>query len=246
MSTCVRCGIVFAGLGLSLLGCSPSNREPVYEGKSLTQWAAETEDQTIDYQPSASAQQAKQALLAIGPSNAVPFLMRGLQASKPHPHFPEGFLECFKIYGPEAKAAIPVLSDILNQPARAMDQDSAQIEAAESLSYLGPDAVPILLSAATHFEGQPLQYMIIEDLANFGTNGAAAKPAILNWSRDPDSQVRLGALHTYVAIEEDKQVVVSFLFNAMKDSDNLVRRDAEDFLKEIDPGALARSNNQAH
>jgi len=117
-----------------------------------------------------------------------------------------------------------------------MDDDSAQTSAAEALSYLGADAVPVLLTVATNFQGQQLQWEIIGHMANFGTIGAAAKPALLNWSKDANHWVRLGALHAYVAIEDDKAATASFLSIALKDPDELVRRDAAEYLKHAAQG----------
>jgi HEAT repeat protein len=114
-----------------------------------------------------------------------------------------------------------------------MKDMSGHRAAAEALSHLGPDAVPVLLTAATNFRGQHIQWEIIDHMANLGTNGAAAKPAILKWSYDSDAWVRLGALHAYVAIEDNKSEIVEFLLSALKDSDALVRRDAAGLLGHV-------------
>jgi len=71
-------------------------------------------------------------------------------------------------------------------------------------------------------------------MANFGTNGAAAKPALLKWSQDPDGWVRLGALHAYVAIEDNKSATVKFLLQASNDTNDLVRRDAAEALRVVE------------
>jgi hypothetical protein len=107
-----------------------------------------------------------------------------------------------------------------------MDEMSGQMSAAKALSYLGVDAVPVLLNAAINFQGQHIQWEVINDMANFGTNGAAAKPALSKWSQDSDAWVRLGALHAYVAIETNQSATVGFLLKALNDTNDLVRRDA--------------------
>jgi HEAT repeat protein len=227
----------FVGLSLLLLGCSCSlDMEPVYEGKPLSEWATQAESEAIGGGPSADARRAAEAVRTIGPARSIPFLVRWIQPPMKQPMTRGGAVECFRIFGPEAKAAIPELAKILSRQARTSDDMSAQTSAAEALSYLGPNAVPALLTAATNFHGQQIQWEIIDDMANFGTNGAAAKPAILSWSRDPDEQVRLGALHAYVEIEDNQSATVDFLLNALKDQDALVRRDAAEFLGDVAHG----------
>jgi HEAT repeat protein len=117
-----------------------------------------------------------------------------------------------------------------------MYDQSAQISAAKALSYLGSDAVTVLLNAATNFQGQHVQWEMINDMANFGTNGASAKPALLKWSQDTDEWVRLGALHAYVATEDNKGATIAFLLKALKDPNELVRRDAAEALGEVASG----------
>jgi len=229
--------LALLALSLWLASCSRSpDQEPVYGGKPLSYWATLTQDEALDFGPSAEARQAIEAVRAIGPAQSIPFLVRWIQPPWRDSILPGGAVECFRIFGPEAKAAIPDLAKVLNRPAKTLDDMSGQTSAAEALSYLGPDAVPILLTAATNFHGQQIQWEIIDHMANFGTNGAATKPAILEWSHDPDAWVRLGALHAYVAIEDDKSATVVFLLSALKDTDSLVRRDAAEALGTVAQG----------
>jgi HEAT repeat protein len=223
-------------LMLWTVGCSGTEPEPIYDGKPLHEWAEWTQDQDPDFSPSADAQRAANAVRAIGPAKAIPFLIRWIQPPWRNSMTPGGAVECFHIFGPDAKAAIPDLAKILSRPAKTMNDESAQTMASQSLSYLGADAVPILLQAATNFHGQHIQWEIIKDMANFGTNGAPAKPAILNWSHDPDEWVRLGALHAYVAIEDDQAAKTQFLLNAMNDANELVRRDAAEYFGVVSQG----------
>ena len=195
-----------------------------------------TQDESPDRSPSPEAQEAIAAVKAIGPAKAVPFLVRWIRPPWKDSTSPGGAVECFKIFGPEAKAAVPDLAKILKTPPKTLDDLSAQTEAAEALSYLGPDAVPVLLTAATNSQGQHVQWEIIDDMANFGSNGAPAIPALLKWSQDSDSWVRLGALHAYVAIETNKPATIRFLLKALNDPDGLMRRDAAEFLGDVAHG----------
>lgn len=255
-------GSVGTLLLLATCSCSPDktpdtglpDKEPVYAGLPLSEWAQWTQDQSMSG-PSAMALEAGEAVRAIGPDKAIPFLVHwiarprrnstfldsvpflksGTQPPRISSTLPSAAVECFRILGPEAKAAIPELAKILEPTSKNVD-DSARMRAAEALSYLGPDAVPVLLPAARRFHGQHLQWVLIEHMTNFGTNGAAAKPAILEWSRDPNAWVRLGSLHAYAAIEDDKQAAVEFLLSALNDPDELVRRDAAEYLGYVAQG----------
>jgi HEAT repeat protein len=227
-----------------LISCSREpGGEPVYDGKPLSEWAVMTQDQSIDGTPSAEAQKAMDAVRAIGPERSIPFLVKWLQPPIQDSRTPGGAAQCFRIFGPEAKAAIPDLAKILNRPSKTIYDDSAKSYAAKSLSYLGPDAVPVLLGVATNLVEKDLQAEMIGDMANFGTNGAAAKPAILKWSTDSNEWVRLSALNTYVAMEDDKAALVRFLSGALKDPNDLVRRDAADALGEIAKGSTNAAPN---
>jgi HEAT repeat protein len=227
----------FVGLSLLLFGCSRSlDKEPVYGGKPLSEWALLTQGQDIGGGPSAEARQATEAVRAIGAAKSIPFLVRWIQRPWKNSMTPGGAVQCFRIFGPEAKAAIPELAKVLGRTAKSLNDMSGQMSAAEALSYLGPDAVPVLLTAATNFHGQHIQWEVIDYMANLGTNGAAAKPAILKWSQDPDAWVRLGALHAYVAIEDNKSATVGFLLSALKDPNELVRRDAAESLGYVAQG----------
>ncbi|HEX4119328.1 MAG TPA: HEAT repeat domain-containing protein [Verrucomicrobiae bacterium] len=236
-------GVVLLSL-LLVSGCSRSarqNQQPTYGGKPLIDWAMMTQDQGIGGAPSAAAGRAADAVRAIGPTQAIPFLVRWIQPPWTNSMVAGGAVQCFRIFGPEAKAAILGLAKILNLRATTMYDRSAQMMAAESLSYLGPEAVHVLLEAATRFQGQDIQREIIEDIGNFGTNGAEAKPAILKWSKNPDESVRMGALHAYVGIETNRAAVVPYLLTALKDHNDLVRRDAAEalgFAAAHDKGAL--------
>lgn len=213
-----------------LVSCSnPLSREPVYKGKPLSYWAEMTQDQKLDFGPSAQALEAIEAVRAIGPA-AIPYLLKWIQPPWKNSILPGGAVESFKVLGPQAKSAIPQLAKILNKRPGSIDDESARTSAAEALSYLGPDAVPVLLAAATNLQGQQLQWEVIQDLGHFGTNGIAAIPALLAWTHDKDQEVRLGAVNAVGAIGQQPEVVIPVLLAALRDSDPLVRRDAAEAL----------------
>jgi HEAT repeat protein len=77
---------------------------------------------------------------------------------------------------------------------------------------------------------------MISNLAHFGPAGAAAKADVLNWSQSLDHWVRLGALEAYVAIEEHKDALITFLLAALMDANQLVRRSAARYLGDVGQG----------
>jgi HEAT repeat protein len=104
------------------------------------------------------------------------------------------------------------------------------------LSYIGPEALPVLLTAATNTQGQQIQWEIIEDIGNLGTDGQPALPALLTWNHDPNEWVRIGALHALFAIEPKPDILLPVLASGLKDPGNMVRRDAAAFLDVLGKG----------
>jgi HEAT repeat protein len=191
-----------------------------------------TQDESLEGGPSAEAAEAIAAVRAIGPA-AIPFLLKWIQPPCVDSTLPGGAVESFKALGPVAKSAIPELAKILEKASKArssMDDYSSVHDAAAVLSFLGPESVPVLLTAATNLHGRDFQWEVIEDLGHFGTNGVVAIPALIAWSRDTDAKVRLGAVNALGEIGEQPEEVVPVLLAALKDSDGLVRRDAAEAL----------------
>lgn len=199
--------------------------EPVYNGKPLHEWAEETQDEAITGGPSPAAIEAAKAVQAIGPA-AIPRLIKWIKPPIVNSVLPGGAVYALKALGPQAKSAIPELAEILNMPPGSMDDESSRHEAAEALSYLGPESVPYMLTAATNLHGQHFQWGLIQDFGNMGTNGVAAIPALIGWTHDKDAWVRLGAVNALGQIAMEPATVIPVLRIALTDSDPLVRRDA--------------------
>jgi hypothetical protein len=96
----------------------------------------------------------------------------------------------------------------------------------EALSYLGPEALRILLSAATTSPNPEFQRDVIHSLGNFGADGAPAIPALIAWTRHEDFWIRLWAVNALGRIAQQPAAVIPVLLSALKDSEALVRRDA--------------------
>ncbi|MDB6121418.1 MAG: repeat-containing protein [Pedosphaera sp.] len=224
--------------------------EPVYKGKPLSEWTSEVR---IDVLKNGSHPPvAVEAIKAFGPA-AVPFLLKWLEpAEQTNSTVPGGVEAAFEVLGPEAKSAIPGLAKLLDKyqpreptpiskawhevemvlahvgykpkPQNFLKNYSAWSYAASSLSHLGPEAVPAMLRAAKNVQGQHIQWEIILNMGNFGTNGAAAIPALIVWAHDKDAWVRAGAVSALGNIAREPGMVVPVLSAKLKDPDPLVRR----------------------
>jgi hypothetical protein len=145
----------------------------------------------------------------------------------------------FYVLGPKAKSAIPGLVKIADDALRSMPASKQDVlprnyesfhYALQSLAFVGPDAVPALLSVATNFQGYHIQWEVINSFQYMGTNGVAAVPALLNWTRDKDSWVRAAAMRSLGEIGQQPRLIIPYLRAALKDQDWMVRRDAAEAL----------------
>jgi len=226
---CVRCiaWLLLTSIALRTSG-SLWGGEPEYEGKALSNWVMMTQGGAPE-----SRSEAERALEAIGVETVVPFLVRWIKPPWTNSVMPGAAVDSFRVFGPAARSAIPELTKILDREPDTIDDVSAQIDAAKALSYLGRDAVPVLLSAAERFKSRPQGWEIIFAMANLGPYGAGAQPAILKWSKDPNEWVRVGALRAYVGIETNSEKRLSFARAALNDSSERVRRQASLFLEYV-------------
>jgi HEAT repeat protein len=203
--------------------------EPIYNGKPLHEWAMDTQDEDITGGPSPLAIEADKAVQAIGPA-AIPWLIKWIKPPITDSRLPGGAVESLKVLGTQAESAIPELVKILNTPSKTLDDLASQTEAAKALSYLGPEVIPFMLTAATNFQGQDVQRELIQDLGNFGTNGVPAIPALVGWAEATDSWVRVSSVIALGNIGMKPEVVIPVLRKALNDSEGLVRSYAADGL----------------
>ncbi|MGO8839200.1 MAG: HEAT repeat domain-containing protein [Limisphaerales bacterium] len=214
------------------LADNPSlGKEPVYQGKPLSAWADKV-GKIEEY--NGAPEDAVAAIRAIGPK-AVPFLLAWMPhpgAEEPVEGLPMGSdVEiAWWALGPEGKSAIPALARLINRPRHTMDDYSVWTESAKAISYLGPDAIVPMLTAATNMHGQHELWELLHNFGNLGTNGVPAVPALIHWANDPDYWVRDGVVSALGGIGERPDLVVPILTNALHDSNWMVRRDAAEAL----------------
>ena len=132
--------------------------------------------------------------------------------------------------GGEGKSAITALARVINQPPGTMDDYSSWTQSAKAISYLGPDAIVPMLTAATNMSGQHELWELLHSFENLGTNGAPAVPALLHWAKDSDYWVRDGVVSALGGIGKRADLAVPVLLGAMHDPDSMVRRDAAEAL----------------
>jgi hypothetical protein len=106
------------------------------------------------------------------------------------PRMMHGFVadQGFCILGPEAKAAIPDLTRLMNDPTRPRMADRA----AYALAHLGEEAIPPLLSTITN-QKAPMRVTATRYFSFIGTNAGHAAPIFQNLLSDQDPDVRRAA-----------------------------------------------------
>lgn len=140
--------------------------------------------------------------------------------------------------GSEGKSAIPALARVISQPLSKMDDYSAWTDSAKAISYLGPDAIVPMLTAATNMQGKHEVWELLHNFENLGTNGALAVPGLLHWAKDPDYFVRAGVVSALGGIGKRPDLSVPILLAALHDTNSMVRRDAANAL-----GAFAEDSD---
>jgi HEAT repeat protein len=203
----------------------PLDREPVYNGKPLHEWVIDTQDQNPDYSPTALAIEGTKAVQAIGLEAAVPWLVKWIKSAPNDSRLPEGAVNCFKIFGSRADVAVPDLTAIINLPAQSFQITRARMDAAEALGYLGPKAVPALLSAVTNPSLESLRLQFLVGLGNCSSNCPEVIPPLLQWAHDPDEATRLTALTALSHATRQPDLVVPILLRAALNETNGVFRD---------------------
>ncbi len=202
----LACGIFAIGLIWALL--APREDEPSYQGRTVSQWLND-----IDQGRWGAWNEAP--IHAIG-TNAIPACLKwisyeggvplrnriaklvervspalGRRLTVNHWGRSNRVVEVFRILGPQARAAIPELTRLAQTaiPARADGSQPGRAgRCINCLGFIGPDALPSILSLVTN--SPPLtRCFAIWKLADFGTNAVAAVPALRLALTDTDPYV---------------------------------------------------------
>jgi hypothetical protein len=233
-------------------------KEPVYQRKPLRYWVKRLGSDELHGAP----KDAVAAVRAIGPK-AVPFLLAWMPEEPHRPSFfarvwqtcsellhleesqedderldPQDIEIAWWALGSEGKSAIPSLARIISRPLRTIDDYSAWTHSAKVISFLGPDAIAPMLTAATNMQGKHDMWELLHNMENLGTNGAPAVPALVHWANDSDYWVRDGVVSALGGIGKHPDLAVPVLLAALKDPNSMVRRDAANAL-----GAFAEDSD---
>ena len=200
-------------------------REPVYQGKRLSVWSRDLDENTL---ASNSRNRAVDAVRQIG-TNCVPTLVDMLQSSdswlkrklmelvgkqsRIRFHFTTAqerrsrAIRGIEVLGP---AAIPMLIDLLNDKA-------AMPTAMICLSRVGPEVVWPLTCTLTN-EAPQVRSAAIVTLGLLRSNGQAAVPALVErLESDTDNRVRASAANALGYIGKEPEVAVPALVKHLRD-----------------------------
>src|SRR6266487_2638971 len=238
-------GRAFALVGLLAVSAAVAGffaaraREPVYQGKRLSEWLQALDKNTFTKE---SRAQATEAVRRIG-TNGIPFLEKMLRSDpwlrqkliefsdkqsviRLHLTTAEErrrlTLEGIKALGPLARPLIPKLIEILKDDSPLQAKSIAFV----GLARIGPDAVlpltPILTNASPHRRSAA-----VISLAMLSTNAQAAVPALVErLESDKDNRVRAAAAKALGHILSEPEVAVPALVKQLSDADPIIRAQA--------------------
>ena len=186
-------------------------KEPRYEGKRLSVWAAEHNAWTNQDEPPARFAAAEatwtNVVQAVG-TNGLPFYAKWIgDASNPYRQYRAQ--HAIEILGPAAELLIPILAGLLK------DEKTAPV-AAECLLAIGPASIPSLIEAVETLtnRGQTCAITMLGEL------GPVAKPAVpvLIQIIKKDSRLAWPAMQTLVEIETNIDIVLPLLVAHISDT----------------------------
>jgi HEAT repeat protein len=228
-------------------------REPVYEGKTLSAWLADSHHM-------AEAQEAREAVHKMG-TNTFPTLLRMLRkrdsdlklrlvrfarkqhfitirfisASKPN----EEAVAAFRILGAEGKGAVPGLIEIYDQHL----SPKSQMETANALAWIGPaaqSAVPSLLRETNNTNNQ-VRANALRALGLIHAAPNRVVPVLIKALSEHDHDVRSLAAQSLGYYQAEAKCGVPALTELLRDRSALVREIAGNSLRKIDPEAAAKA-----
>jgi len=220
------------------------DHEPSYQGRTLSQWVDQTPEGWY-----VNSTEAPEAIRRIG-TNAIPTILKWISyessplrtriamlLSRLHlqPRFtlyPEQRADhaeiVFSILGPEARAAIPELTRL----ALTSSDDRRSHRCINSLSYLGPDALPSLLTIVTN---NPLRSraVAISRLPKFYQEARAFVPVLIQCVGDQDNGIALEAVEALGKLRVERSLVLPGLTYALRSPSVPVRLRAMNTIRSI-------------
>jgi len=229
-------------------------REPVHQGRRLTEWLAELDRHT----PDPERQKAEQAIRCIG-TNALPHLMRWLQTrdsalklkmmelagKQSLIRFPfttanlrvNRAIAAFRTLGTDAESAIPVLIDWIEGKGSGKMDFRTRMIAISTLRELGPaarHAIPTLIEALKDNDARG-RANAAGALGTIGQDSSVVVPALVVSLSDPDSVVRGNSVGALIRFGEQAKAAVPALEITLHDTNANVRNLAMIALEKIAP-----------
>jgi HEAT repeat protein len=208
---CILTAIVVA----VVLAFALHNREPRYNGKRLSEWLMDLDDQ----KPRTANEQAIAAVHHAG-AKGMPVIINMMQM-RDWNHRHHAILACYEL-GPAAKPAIPILIKLLN------DGDTRGYLGA-ALGQIGPDAIPFLIKSLTN-NNEEVRTEVASSLGNgpafaLGTENQKSEitSALINCLGDKSESVRRLAAYSLGRTGAENPLVVPALVKSLNDSDIYVR-----------------------
>lgn len=249
--------IVVVGILLAWAWTPSRHEEPVYQGKSISEWLK------LYYKSddgSEAEKQAKAAIRNIG-TNGFPTLLRLMQT--PDSDFrtklkalmrEQTFIECnfqdaedirymalygFIFFGEDAKGAVP---DLLTLVTRGSGTVGRQ-EAIDALGAIGPSAqaaVPALLAIASVAK-DPNRGDAIHSLGSIRSSAESVVPVLENCLHDSDRGIRRTTVKVFIEFGEAAKSSAPALIPLLSDPDRQVREATTNALKRIDREAATKA-----
>jgi HEAT repeat protein len=166
--------------------------------------------------------------LALGDTVAV--LLKSLKHSDPEVR--RSAAAALETFGAEAKCAVPILQQSLNDP-----DLTIQVTAARTLGRIGVAAIPALLQGLNHTARQ-VRREATWALTRLGPAAEAAVPALASALRDSDLKVCMGAAQALGAIGAEAETAIPALIEALLNANLIFCRLAAQALARIGRAAI--------
>jgi hypothetical protein len=220
----------------------PKEREPVYQGKTLSQWLELHNGGVITWAGEVQVREAGKALRCIG-SNGVPFLLRWAEYQPPawkkkfsgiirrlpvDLNFKDWKAERAALawlalgdLGPQARSAIPELTRLMNDTNVVFDYQ----EPVYTLGHLGEEALKPLLAVLSNPRHQycTAAALVIATMKGLGTNRVQAVPILIRHLNDKDNAVATVAARALGRLGYEPALAVPALTSYLNDSRPSVR-----------------------
>jgi HEAT repeats len=232
--------LLACGALLALASVWGYEREPRYKGRTLRDWVRAFEMSMDDGAMPAGSVKGREAMEAVRHMKqwALPRAVRLASYEKPgwktaverfmefrlnirrwaprwvwarfYEEPAEDAVVYFRMLGAEGRAAIPDLEAMAADPKRG----SSGLWAVESLSEIGPEAVPALARIVANTQAKPRLAAILK-LNALGTNAAPAAPLLVACMRDPDWRIAGNAAEVLAKLRFQPEATVAALTNLL-------------------------------